>query len=82
MHMKRRYKVLIIVLAFLVMTALATGYLTNEMQWVGLRQTGNHTDEGATLITDTYQVVNKYPNYAVWEVSYDSDETYVYAMDK
>ena len=49
--MKRRYKVLIIILAFLIMAFIATGtFLTNQMQWVGLRQTGNHSDEGAVTI--------------------------------
>ena len=64
--MKKITKGIIIVLAFLVMAVIATGaFLTNEMQYRGMRQTGNHSEEGAVMITDTYQRVNKYPNYDV-----------------
>ena len=42
--MKKRYKILIIVCVFLIMAVIATGYFTNEMQWVGLRRTGETGD--------------------------------------
>ena len=37
-------KVLIIVLAFLIMAVIATGYFTDETQWVGVRRTGETND--------------------------------------
>ncbi len=42
--MKKITKGIIIVLVFIVMAALVTGYLTNEMQWVGVRRTGETND--------------------------------------
>ena len=40
----KKYKILVIILVFLIMAVIATGYFSNEMQWVGVRRTGETND--------------------------------------
>lgn len=87
--MNKILKTIIVIAAFFVMALLVTGYLTNQAKWVGIRQTGPHNDSDAIIITDTYEKVNRYPNYntilleygPVYDFLYDfevyNDELYV-----
>ena len=68
---------ILIILAFLIMAAITTGYFTDQANWLGIRQTGGHNVTEAVIITDNYPQYSIEPNYNFWTINEEQTQVWL-----